>query len=164
MGQNIGTTLTANIAARVGNTAGKKAARAHFVFNMVGTLLTLVVLYPELNLIAYLTQWVSGQATCFDYHSLTMATIPLAITIFHTFFNVINTIILTFFIPQFIKVVDWMVPASNEDNEDEFEDEYEDEEDEYEDEDKVDEYDDDDDVKTAGGIVRAWAEEIAQVK
>ena len=120
MGQNIGTTLTANIAARVGNTAGKKAARAHFVFNMVGTLLTLVVLYPELNLIAYLTQWVSGQATCFDYHSLTMATIPLAITIFHTFFNVINTIILTFFIPQFIKVVDWMVPASNEENEDEF--------------------------------------------
>ena len=120
MGQNIGTTLTANIAARVGNTAGKKAARAHFVFNMVGTLLTLVVLYPELNLIAYLTQWVSGQATCFDYHALTMATIPLAITIFHTFFNVINTIILTFFIPQFIKVVDWMVPASNEENEDEF--------------------------------------------
>ena len=50
MGQNIGTTLTANIAASVANTAGKKAARAHFVFNMVGTILTLIVLYPELNI------------------------------------------------------------------------------------------------------------------
>ena len=120
LGQNIGTTLIANIAAMEGNTAGKKAARAHFVFNMVGAILTLIVIYPELNFIAYFTQWVSGQPASFDYHALTIATIPLAITIFHTFFNVINTIILSFFIPQFIKVVNWMVPPTKEETEDEF--------------------------------------------
>ena len=120
MGQNIGTTLTANIAAMVANTAGKKAARAHFVFNMVGTILTLIVLYPELNLIAYLAELFSGHTATFDYRLLPVALVPLAITIFHTFFNVINTIILSFFIPLFIKVVDWMVRSSTEDTEDEF--------------------------------------------
>lgn len=120
MGQNIGTTLTANIAASVANTAGKKAARAHFLFNMVGTILTLIVLYPELNLIAYLTELFSRHEASFDYLLLPVALVPLAITIFHTFFNVINTIILSFFIPLFIKVVDWMVPASSEEKEDEF--------------------------------------------
>lgn len=120
MGQNIGTTLTANIAAMVANAAGKKAARAHFVFNMVGTILTLIVLYPELNLIAFLAEKFSGQAAAFDYHLLPAALVPLAITIFHTFFNVINTFILAFFIPQFIKVVDWMVKPSSEESEDEY--------------------------------------------
>ncbi|MCQ2259972.1 MAG: Na/Pi cotransporter family protein [Bacteroidales bacterium] len=120
MGQNIGTTLTANIAAMVANAAGKKAARAHFVFNMVGTILTLLVLYPELNLIAFLAEKFSGEAAAFDYRLLPAALVPLAITIFHTFFNVINTFILAFFIPQFIKVVNWMVKTSSEENEDEY--------------------------------------------
>ena len=120
MGQNIGTTLTANIAAREANTAGKKAARAHFVFNMVGAILTLFVLYPELNLIAYLTELATGRTATFDFRLLPVAIMPLACTIFHTFFNVINTVILSFFIPQFLKVVDWLVRPSAEDNEDEF--------------------------------------------
>ena len=121
MGQNIGTTLTANIAAMVANAAGKKAARAHFVFNMVGTILTLIVLYPELNLIAWITEKMSGVASpAFDYKTIAAASVPLAITIFHTFFNVINTVILSFFIPQFIKVVDWMVKTPREESEDEF--------------------------------------------
>ena len=120
MGQNIGTTLTANIAARVANSSGKKAARAHFVFNMVGSALTLLVFYPEMNLIAYLAELATGSNARLDYRMLPVALVPLAITIFHTFFNVVNTIILSCFIPQFIKVVDWMVPTSKEENEDEF--------------------------------------------
>ncbi len=120
IGQNIGTTLTANIAARVANTAGKKAARAHFVFNMVGALITLIAFYPILNLISYFTELAAGHPASFDYRLLPVAIMPLATTIFHTFFNIINTIILAFFIPQFIKVVDWMVRPSAEDNEDEF--------------------------------------------
>ncbi len=120
MGQNIGTTLTANVAARQANSAGKKAARAHFVFNMVGAILTLIILYPELNLIAYLTELFSGHQPAFDYHLLPVALVPLAITIFHTFFNVINTVILSFFIPQFIKIVNLMVKTPPEESEDEF--------------------------------------------
>ena len=52
MGQNIGTTITANLAAMVANTAGKKAARAHLVFNVVGVLITLAVFSPLMRLIA----------------------------------------------------------------------------------------------------------------
>ena len=120
MGQNIGTTLTANIAARMANSAGKKAARAHFVFNIVGTLLTLLILYPELNLIASLTQLCSGHAPIFNFRLLPVSLVPLAITIFNTFFNIINTLILSFFIPQFIRIVNLMVKTPPEEQEDEF--------------------------------------------
>ena len=120
MGQNIGTTLTANLAAAVANTAGKKAARAHFVFNMVGTLLTLLILYPELNLIAYLAELLTGNNPLFDLRALPVAAVPLAVTIFHTFFNIVTTVILSLFIPQFIKVVNLMVKPSPEEAEDEF--------------------------------------------
>ena len=120
MGQNIGTTLTANIAATEGNTAGKKAARAHFVFNIVGTLLTLLILYPALNLVAYLAELLSSHTPTFDHQSLPVHLVPLAITIFHTFFNLITTFILSFFIPQFIRLVNLMVKTSPEESEDEF--------------------------------------------
>jgi phosphate:Na+ symporter len=120
MGQNIGTTLTANIAATEGNTAGKKAARAHFVFNIVGTLLTLLILYPALNLVAYLAELLSSHTSTFDHQSLPVHLVPLAITIFHTFFNLITTFILSFFIPQFIRLVNLMVKTSPEESEDEF--------------------------------------------
>ena len=118
MGQNIGTTLTANIAAMVANATGKKAARAHFVFNVVGVILTLIVFHPLMNLIASMTESMSGIN---PYDAAKAAeSLPLAITIFHTFFNVANTIILAFFIPQIIRIVDWMVKTPAEDAEDEY--------------------------------------------
>ena len=120
MGQNIGTTLTANIAAMVANTEGKKAARAHFVFNMVGTILTLIIFHPEMNLIAHITESWKGISPYDVDSQKASSVIPLSITIFHTFFNVANTIVLSFFIPTFCKVVNWMVKPKDEDAEDEF--------------------------------------------
>ena len=121
MGQNIGTTITANLAAMVSNSMGKRAARAHLVFNVVGVLLTLIVFYPVMNVISTATT-----AICADpYLPVTDAAynpkaIPLAICFFHTFFNVVNTLILAWFIPQIVKIVNWMVKPENEENEDEF--------------------------------------------
>ena len=71
MGQNIGTTITANIAAMVANTSGKRAARAHLVFNVVGVLVTLVLFRPIVNLIL----------------SVFPTDVPMAITLFHTLFK-----------------------------------------------------------------------------
>lgn len=96
MGQNIGTTITANIAATVANAAGKKAARAHLVFNVVGVVITLIFLRPILSLV----------------QSLYPTDVPMAITLFHTLFNVGNTLILVWFIPQIIWLVDRMVPET----------------------------------------------------
>ncbi len=120
MGQNIGTTITANIAAVVANTAAKRAARAHLVFNVAGVIFTLIVFYPLLALIANLTESFTGVDPSNSDLTVASASIPLALTIFHTFFNVANTIILSFFIPLIIKIVTVMMPAKEEDSEDEF--------------------------------------------
>ena len=98
MGQNIGTTITANIAAMVSNTAGKRAARAHLVFNVVGVLITLIFFRPIINLI----------------QSVFPSDLPLALSLFHTIFNIGNTLILSWFIPQIIWIVERMVPEPKE--------------------------------------------------
>ena len=122
MGQNIGTTITANLAALVANSAGKKAARAHLVFNVVGVFITLLVFSPLMHLIANLTGNITGCSPYTDVKdpSYNPESVPLAISLFHTIFNVGNTIILAFFIPTIIKIVNWMVKAKTEDAEDEF--------------------------------------------
>ncbi len=122
MGQNIGTTITANIAAMVANTNGKKAARAHLVFNVVGVIFTLCVFHPLMNLIANMTNGLFG----FDPNlpvgaeGYSPEAIPMALSIFHTFFNVVNTLILAWFIPVILKIVDWMVPVKANEEEEEF--------------------------------------------
>ena len=108
MGQNIGTTITANIAAAVANTAGKRAARAHLLFNLVGVLVTLVLFRPIVTLV----------------HSVYPNDVPMAITLFHTLFNVGNTVLLVWFIPQIQWLVDRMVPDAKEMTGKERQDEY----------------------------------------
>lgn len=103
LGQNIGTTMTAQIAAMTTGTTGKRAARAHLVFNVAGVLFCLIVFYPVQHLIESIT-----------------SSMPLQITIFHTLFNVGTTVILAFFIPQLVKIVEWLVPEKKEDKEEEF--------------------------------------------
>lgn len=122
MGQNIGTTITANLAALVANSAGKKAARAHLVFNVVGVIITLIVFSPLMHLIANITGDMTGCSPYTDVKdpSYNPESVPLAISLFHTIFNVGNTIILAFFIPTIIKIVNWMVKTKAEDAEDEF--------------------------------------------
>lgn len=121
MGQNIGTTITANLAAMVANTAGKKAARAHLVFNVIGVIITLIAFRPIMHLIANITIGVIGFDPYADVYAENYSpeAIPLALSFFHTFFNVVNTIILAWFIPQIINIVNWMVPVKEE-NVDEF--------------------------------------------
>lgn len=94
MGENIGTTITANIAAMVAGTAGKRAAKAHLVFNVIGVLLTLILFRPILSLV----QFVFPTNT------------PMALSFFHTLFNVMNVSIQSWFIPQIVKIVTFMVP------------------------------------------------------
>ena len=122
MGQNIGTTITANLAAMVANTAGKKSARAHLVFNVIGVIITLIVFRPVMMLIANITTDMSGANpyTPVGAENYSPEAIPLALSLFHTFFNVANTIILAFFIPQIIKIVNWMVKPTKEDAEEEY--------------------------------------------
>ncbi|MBR3528698.1 MAG: Na/Pi cotransporter family protein [Bacteroidales bacterium] len=122
MGQNIGTTITAILAATVANTAGKKASRAHLVFNLFGVLLTLIIFRPLMNGLADVTTSLCG---CSPYADPTdpnfnKESIPLAISLFHTVFNVGNTLVLAWFIPQILKVVNWMVKDEGDGMEEEY--------------------------------------------
>ena len=115
MGQNLGTTLTAQVVAMTTGTTGKRAARAHLAFNVAGVLFCLVLFYPICSGIMSLTGITDDLTSAHNREVY-----PLAITIFHTLFNVGTTVILAFFIPQIVKVVEWMVPERQEAGEEEF--------------------------------------------
>jgi phosphate:Na+ symporter len=105
LGENIGTTITANIAAFVANFRAKRTARAHLIFNLIGVLWMLIFFYPFLRGIDWITQR-TGSGSPY----LTAAAIPVAISIFHTVFNITNTFILLWFINPIAKLVKRLVP------------------------------------------------------
>ncbi|TJY34636.1 Na/Pi cotransporter family protein [Pontimicrobium aquaticum] len=105
LGENIGTTITANLAAIVANYRAKQTARAHLIFNIIGVIWMLALFYPFLRLVS----WLSVQ---FGSNSpyLSAAAIPVAISLFHTMFNIMNTFLLVWFVKPIAKVVERVVP------------------------------------------------------
>ncbi|MGN0195988.1 MAG: Na/Pi cotransporter family protein [Candidatus Cryptobacteroides sp.] len=120
LGENIGTTIAANIAASVGNTASKRAAMAHTVFNVFGVVWVLCVFPWFLSLIGKLVS--SFGLYDPNYADLTdaanadrvAASLLYSVTTMHTLFNITNTLILIWFIPQIEKVVSWIIPSKGE--------------------------------------------------
>ncbi len=107
MGENIGTTITANLAAAVGNVSAKRAARVHLLFNLLGVTWMLMVFPWFVDAIDHFVSKSNGVSP-----SESVAAIPTALSIFHTSFNVINVLIFIWFVPIFKKVVVKMVPSS----------------------------------------------------
>ncbi len=105
LGENIGTTITANLAALVANYHAKRTARAHLIFNSIGVLWMLILFYPFL----YFVDWfVTADNGASPFVQATA--IPVALSSFHTVFNLINTFLLIWFVPVIAKVVTWLVP------------------------------------------------------
>ena len=113
MGENIGTTLTANLAALTGNTEARRAAFGHFFFNVFGVCWVLIVFYPFVDFVCSLVG--------LDPHSAKQSAVRLsfALAAFHTCFNVTNTAILLPFVKQIAKVccLVWK-PRANKDEDD----------------------------------------------
>ena len=118
LGENIGTTITSNIAASVANVSAKRTARAHMLFNLFGVAWVSCLFHPFLNLIGNIVTlfgfpnpatatWGEDPQTT---EALT-ASLPFVVATLHTLFNVINTLILIWFVPVIEKVVTWMVPS-----------------------------------------------------
>ena len=118
LGENIGTTITSNIAASVANVSAKRTARAHMLFNLFGVAWVSCLFHPFLNLIGNIvtlfgfpnpatTVWGEDPQTT---EALT-ASLPFVVATLHTLFNVINTLILIWFVPVIERVVTWMVPS-----------------------------------------------------
>ncbi len=104
MGENIGTTLTANLAALSANTQARRAALAHLVFNVFGVLWVLIIFYPFVRLACRLVG-VDADAGVDNPERLTFV-----LATFHTMFNVTNTLILIWFIPQIEQLVSKLIP------------------------------------------------------
>lgn len=122
MGLNIGTTITANLAATMANVTGKKAARAHFVFNFIGVVITLIAFRPIMYLIDIFTIAITGSSpyTLPTDPTYDPMTLPWALCFFHTFFNMTTICVLVWFIPQLVRIVDWLVKPVSDEAEDEY--------------------------------------------
>lgn len=112
LGENIGTTITANLAALVANIHAKRAAAAHFIFNIFGVLWVILLMPFMLDFIdSYMTS--NYDASPFNDPE----SIPIALSIFHTVFNVLNTLFLIGFVGFIAKTVIRMIPSKGEDDE-----------------------------------------------
>ncbi len=118
LGENIGTTITSNIAASVANVSAKRTARAHLLFNLFGVFWVCCLFNPFLRLLGSIVElfgFPNPVATDFATADVTtrealVASLPYSVATLHTLFNVINTCILVWFIPVIVKIVKWMVP------------------------------------------------------
>lgn len=115
LGENIGTTITANLAAMIGNVHSKRAARAHLLFNIFGVIWMLILFFPFVNfvssitvdLMAFFGEKIEGDS------ELNLRTLAL----FHTFFNIINTLLLVWFVNFIEKTVIKFTPSKTEEDE-----------------------------------------------
>jgi phosphate:Na+ symporter len=111
MGENIGTTITANLAAIVANDTAKRTARAHFIFNMLGVFWMLLLLNTCLRGVDWFVLRNGGTSPFSSPEA-----IPVALSIFHTSFNIINTFVLIWFIPLIVTIVERMIPIREEED------------------------------------------------
>lgn len=124
LGENIGTTITANLAALVANTSAKRAARAHFIFNIFGVIWILALFYPFLRMIDYvvnINHGISVLATNLssaDFESV-KGVYPIGLSLFHTTFNILNTLLLIGFVGLITKIATRLV-KQKEDEDEEF--------------------------------------------
>ncbi len=100
LGENIGTTITANLAALVGNVHAKRAAFAHFIFNVFGVLWIVILMNPFLKVISKYVVYQTGLSP-----ELTPESIPIALSVFHTSFNIINALMLIWFVNFISRIV-----------------------------------------------------------
>ena len=118
MGENIGTTATANLAALGANAQARRAALAHLVFNVIGVIWVLCLFYPFVDMVCSFVDYNP------DDHSLSQAQLaarlPIILAAFHTCFNVTNTFVLIWFIPQIEKLVCRIIKPKTTEDEEEF--------------------------------------------
>ena len=123
LGENIGTTITANIAASVGNTQAKRAAMSHTIFNVFGVIWALILFKPFTALVGKIIELFglpnpAAEGFAVVEGSADSSTAALyGLSMLHTLFNTINTLILIWFIKLIEKAVVWIIKPKNQDKE-----------------------------------------------
>lgn len=119
MGENIGTTVTSNVAALTANTQARRAAMAHMVFNIFGVLWILCIFHPFIHLVCGWVGFDDAMEKTDPHFVANAAKLSFVLAAFHTTFNLSNTFILVWFIPQIEKLVCKIIrPKKNADEDD----------------------------------------------
>ena len=125
LGENIGTTITANIAAAVGNANARRAAMAHTLFNLFGVCWALALFRPFLMLVGTIITWFGLPNPMDIVHSSEIAMTAdesmstlYGVSMLHTLFNTFNTVILIWFVPVIVKIVERIIKDKKSDKED----------------------------------------------
>ena len=130
LGGNIGTTITPVLASLSGNLAAKRTAMGHVLFNVLGSIIVLIIFVPFVTLVADITQWLEGtnpmtitaaeESAMADSTLLTpaggltakaQASMAFALAMFPTVFNACNLLIMIWFTNLYVKIVCWIMPA-----------------------------------------------------
>ena len=123
MGENIGTTVTSNLAAMSANTQARRAALAHMFFNVFGVIWILFVFRPFVDMVCGLVGYdvdMDRATTTAKAFLANSAKLSFVLAAFHTCFNVVNTAILIWFIPQIERFVCWVIKPKKVDEEEDF--------------------------------------------
>ena len=120
MGENIGTTVTSNVAALTANTQARRAAMAHMVFNIFGVLWILCVFRPFIHLVCDWVGYDDMMEKTDPHFVANAAKLSFVLAAFHTTFNLSNTFILVWFIPQIEKLVCKIIRPKKNTDEDDF--------------------------------------------
>lgn len=110
MGENIGTTVTSNIAALTANAQARRAALAHFIFNIFGVVWILCIFHPFVDM-------VSGMINRLFPGVSPEVAITYKLSAFHTAFNICNVLILIWFVGPIEKVVCWVIRPKEDEEE-----------------------------------------------
>ncbi len=120
LGQNIGTTVTAYIASLGASTNAKRAATAHTLFNVVGSVLVLFLMKPMLNIVDWITRANIFAISEGEMHMV----LPTFLATFHTLFNVFNTIVFFPFVRPFASLIEHIIPEKKKDEEEHYQFKY----------------------------------------
>lgn len=120
MGENIGTTVTSNIAALTANTQARRAAFAHMFFNMFGVFWVLCIFKPFIDMVCGFVGYDETITKADPNFLANTAKLSFVLAAFHTTFNVANTLVLVGFIPQIEKIVCKVIKPKKQNDEDDF--------------------------------------------
>ena len=123
MGENIGTTVTSNLAALSANTQARRAALSHMFFNFFGVFWILFVFRPFIDAVCGLVGYdvtMTKESVGIETFMANAAKLSFVLAAFHTCFNVANTFILIWFIPQIERFVCWVIKPKKVDEEEDF--------------------------------------------
>ena len=112
LGENIGTTVTANIAAIVANVYGKRTAFSHTLIKVIGVIWALIFFKWFLSCVDMLTTTMTDSSPLLEPKAT-----PIGLVVFHSLFNIVNTIILIGFVPWIVKMVEWFIPPKSQTDE-----------------------------------------------